>query len=259
MRLDRANCGEAVRVEPQLLRGQELVILACVDDVGDLVNYPNLAERQRAQQYRYEADQRRSLLAHGLKRWCLSLLTGMAPQQLHFSATLYHKPVLPPFRHLHFNLSHSGRWVALVVSTRLDVGVDLEFPRLVDRQRIASTVLSAAQQQAYRRAGSCWQQFLAFWTQKEAVSKALGFGLHMDYQTIACSGELGHQTLHSDFGSTDLCSLQLDNGVLSVAGISKTQGLESHCYFVDATTVADNTLRPANVIAVNKARDDVLA
>lgn len=81
---------------------------------------------------------------------------------------------------LQFNLSHSGRHLAVAVARDAAVGIDIESERRLSRARLlASRFLSAAEadwlaglDEPFRS-----QQFLQQWTAREALVKARGCGL----------------------------------------------------------------------------------
>lgn len=199
------------------LRESELVILAPIDSVNDLFTCVSTCELKRARGYYHNADQLRSLTAHGLKRWCLGRILGVSARELSFVATAHGKPLVNSSAGIGFSLSHSGCWVAIAISMNADIGVDVEFPGCVNRMAIVDQVLSSYQLVEYLSDRS-WHRFLCYWTQKEATSKAVGLGLTMEYRDIDCSGKLGTQLLGRPFENYQLISQSFDHGVLTVAG-----------------------------------------
>ncbi|WP_308167384.1 4'-phosphopantetheinyl transferase family protein [Catellatospora tritici] len=84
------------------------------------------------------------------------------------------RPLLPAHPQLHLSLTHTEGVAAVVLSTLGPVGIDVELRRDLPAAELAARWFDA------REAG--WvrerpQDFLALWTQKEAVGKALGTGL----------------------------------------------------------------------------------
>jgi 4'-phosphopantetheinyl transferase len=80
---------------------------------------------------------------------------------------------------LHFNLSHSDNLVALVISTRGTIGVDIEIDRSRSFMSIAERYFhpnEVIQLQACDGANQR-ELFFRFWTLKEAFFKALGGGI----------------------------------------------------------------------------------
>lgn len=88
---------------------------------------------------------------------------------------------------LRFNVSHSGEWLAVVVSDGVDVGIDIEAERRLPRAALlAQRFLSpkeadwiAGLDEPFRSG-----QFLQQWTARESLVKARGCGL------AGCLGEI---------------------------------------------------------------------
>lgn len=100
------------------------------------------------------------------------------------------KPELAPERGdspLRFNLSHSGDWLAVAVTRDQEIGVDIERARVLTRScALSNRFLSAAE------AGFVAQfeepersmRFLALWSRREALVKAMGTTLARSLQHI---------------------------------------------------------------------------
>jgi len=155
-------------------------------------------ELERCHRFRRDEDQQRYILAHALKRYCLSQYLGVPALDLRFSSGAKGKPYCTDSDAPAFNLSHSGDFVLLGMSSISHVGVDVEQLGRNVSPDIFPRVLSAEQQESLARSVDMPYEFLCYWTQKEAVSKALGLGLSIDFTTIQCSGIEGEfETQHS--------------------------------------------------------------
>lgn len=84
------------------------------------------------------------------------------------------KPVYANCRDVHFNLSHSGDYVACVVSER-EVGIDVEGHRQV-RKGIAERFFSKEEFE-WMSKGDYVDRFFRLWTIKEAYAKLVGKGI----------------------------------------------------------------------------------
>lgn len=130
------------------------------------------------------ADDRRSFAAaHGLLRQVLATTVGGSPAQLMFGRDGHGKPFLVPDvarPTVPFSLSHCRDVVACVIAPAGRVGIDVEPIRpSLDSAAFAQRFFSpaeaawiAAMPSFDRGSGVC-----AVWTLKEALSKALGYGL----------------------------------------------------------------------------------
>jgi len=141
-------------------------------------------EGGRAARFIRQHDQLRYVLAHGGLRAVLARYTGLDPSALTFQLGLTGKPALlngrVPQHPLGFNLSHSHGRMLMAISSKQDIGVDLEqicdkveAAKLADRfyapdERDRVISLSGPGQT---------QQFYRYWVAKEAVLKGQAVGL----------------------------------------------------------------------------------
>jgi 4'-phosphopantetheinyl transferase len=151
-----------------------------------LSNLLDSSERKRASRFHFERDRQTFIAAHALTRCVLSTHAGLAaqpPQSWRFATGPQGKPEIeassrtPPLR---FNLSHTRGLVAVAVTNRHDIGVDVE---LVDASRLGMdlatnifTPVEAEQLYGLPPEAQTDASF-AFWTLKEAYIKATGLGL----------------------------------------------------------------------------------
>ncbi len=177
------------------------VIAASIKSVSivDKLSLLSNEEAQRANRFRREEDKQRYILAHALKRYCLSRLLNTTAAQLVFSNGAKGKPHCESLNAPSFNISHSGDWVLLGLSSKGDIGVDVEASDREVSDAVANYALTKEQLIDVNQFNKPHNQFMIYWTQKEAISKALGLGLSIDFQTVECSGVLGNSILeHSN-------------------------------------------------------------
>ena len=200
------------------------------------------SEIERAERFRRQEDQRCYVLAHALKRFYLSRLLGLAPQALTFSAGDKGKPFCCSPNAPFFNISHSGDWVLLGLSMEAELGVDVELAQRDISEATASYVLTAAQVEQARGAADSRFALMTYWTQKEAISKALGLGLSIDFKTIACSGQLGASQVEHSGQRLNVDSRLLDEDYLMASATVSPQPLE--LYRVQTWSEAEASLVP---------------
>lgn len=146
-------------------------------------------ERARAGRFRVAGARGRFVLGRTLLRRTLGGLLGVPGAGLALAVDERGKPRLaePHARcGLHFNLSHSGRVVALAVAA-VPVGVDVEALREVANvERLARRFFSPAEATAVLAAadGERDRLFLRIWTRKEAYLKATGLGIGMALREV---------------------------------------------------------------------------
>lgn len=151
-------------------------LLTCIDD----------AERTRLSAMHPAANPDTHILAHALKRLLIARELGSgSPATLRFGRTATGKPFLRDAA-LHFSLSHSGTWAALIVSRHAPCGVDIEgHVRSVSADVIERT-MSSDERAAIAAAAAPATAFLERWTVKEATVKATGEGMARDFRTLCC-------------------------------------------------------------------------
>jgi 4'-phosphopantetheinyl transferase len=143
----------------------------------------NEEERQRAKGLRLERDRRRFVATRGQLRRVLASRLGISPSDVELEYGRLGKPHLShrmPGRDLHFSVSRSGDVAVVALSTRQEVGVDIEAVLPVpEADEIAALCFSASEYGSYSALGpkDRLEGFLGRWTRLEAVSKALGCGL----------------------------------------------------------------------------------
>jgi 4'-phosphopantetheinyl transferase len=118
-------------------------------------------------------------VTHAAIRHILARYTHRSPEQLQFVAGFHGKPVLP-HSEWHFNITHSGAFVACAVTRMAPVGIDIErIHWMPDMQAIADAHFTRAE---YKRLSALpvedrTRGFFECWTRKEAFIKATGRGL----------------------------------------------------------------------------------
>lgn len=129
-------------------------------------------------------------------RQLLSTYLGVPAAALPIVRGPHGKPALATPARLHFNLSHSGDLTVVALSSAYEPGIDVEFPgrerpvQALARRYFTSTEADALAALPPERAAAA---FLALWSCKEAVLKALGrgiaFGLHRLEFALDADGE----------------------------------------------------------------------
>jgi len=132
------------------------------------------AERERCLRYRHHADRVRFAETRLALRALLAGRLGVTPDAVAFTLGVHGKPLLAGGG-LQFNVSHSGRYALIAISTAEPVGIDLE---RIDRERplhdLAERYYSPAEQAACLADPDA---FFHLWSCKEALAKARGTGI----------------------------------------------------------------------------------
>ncbi|MGZ8852142.1 MAG: 4'-phosphopantetheinyl transferase family protein [Thermoanaerobaculia bacterium] len=154
------------------------------EESDDLLALLSHDERRRADGFRFAADRRRYIVAHGRLRQLLGESLGADPAALVFDAGSNGKPFVTG-RPVEFNLSHSGD-VALIVIADDPVGADIE--RIEARPGIGTIAKESFQpdEQAWlNKQADVHRAFFRLWTLKEAAIKADGVGLSLPLDDVS--------------------------------------------------------------------------
>lgn len=142
-------------------------------------------KRERILRQRVKQDADNMLVGSVLAKYMLLKYFQIPFSKQHISYGRYGKPYLRDYPNAHFNISHSGQFVACAVSDR-PIGVDIQ--EIVSYRRdMAKRVFSAEEFSQIESSPDRSAEFTRLWTQKEAYLKMLGIGF---------SGSLDKATLH---------------------------------------------------------------
>jgi 4'-phosphopantetheinyl transferase len=119
------------------------------------------------------------LLGEALARQAIAEQLGVVPSEIAISADQYGKPELPAYPHLHFNISHSGKYVVCAICGS-PVGIDVESHQRRDFLEIAQRFFHAEETEYIKSFSTEDERAVAFtdiWTMKESYIKRDGRGL----------------------------------------------------------------------------------
>jgi 4'-phosphopantetheinyl transferase len=159
-------------------------------------------ERARAALFAFELDRKHFIQSHGFLRRVLARYAGRDAAELVFTRDHHGKPCLMPFSSadLHFSLSHSRDCCVVGVRLQYPLGVDVEERRdLPDAVDIAYQQFAPDEGRQLARLTGIAQRdaFLALWTHKEAVVKALGVNLGANLRSTEFEFAAGQLRLKS--------------------------------------------------------------
>lgn len=166
-----------------------MLTIACIDITGiDKVQYQLLYEKAsqerkaRADRFYHIEDAKRCVLGEAMLRCCYAKL--FHDRQLpKITSSDFGKPYFLTEKNVHFNISHSGKWVVLAIANR-EVGIDIEQVR----QQPDSLLREALTKEEYYfvcNSGNRRESFIKYWTIKESYTKRLGKGLSIHPGSIA--------------------------------------------------------------------------
>lgn len=174
---------------------KEDVYLADLDQciaVGEIPYETYLSEEEKEQlnHIKIPRSRNRVLLRRSLTRMILSSFLKCSPDTICFCRNSYGKPsVLKPVTDLKFNLSHSENYLVLIADRSREVGIDIETTHSFQKRKykVLDALYSKEEFACYQRlsAGKQYQMFCRTWVIKEAITKALSFGLTADLGRIS--------------------------------------------------------------------------
>lgn len=151
-------------------------------EIDSLSGILSADELERAGRFRFERDQKRFIVAHGMLRQILGQYLGKKPHGLRFEYSSHGKPELasePGYDTLSFNLSHSGAYALYAVTRGRKIGIDIEQVRdEVTVEQIARRFFSGDEISWLEKIPKekRTEVFFQYWTRKEAFLKAMGEG-----------------------------------------------------------------------------------
>jgi 4'-phosphopantetheinyl transferase len=154
------------------------------------------ADHSRHERYRFQADRDMFLLGRAMARTLVGQALHVAPAAWEWHEGPRGRPEIADpeaARRVSFNIAHSAGVVVCAVATDGIVGVDVEYRRRppVDA-RMIRRYCAPDEADDIERQGEGWQdQFLKYWTLKEAYLKARGLGIAVHLADLRF-------TLHAD-------------------------------------------------------------
>ena len=140
-------------------------------------------ERLRAERFHFEKDRDHFITARGCLRDILGAYLGINPADVRFNYSEYGKPDLAEeinSRDLRFNISHSSGIALIAVTSKQDIGVDVEYmDRDLADENVARRFFSTSEVEILHSLPKDQRKeaFFNCWTRKEAYIKARGEGL----------------------------------------------------------------------------------
>ncbi|TCT02551.1 4'-phosphopantetheinyl transferase family protein [Paralcaligenes ureilyticus] len=188
-------------------------------------------ERTRADAFRVPWARNQFVQVRGVLRLLLGEYLGRPATDIGFDYGEFGKPALVHEAGWHFNVAHSGDYALLAVANGYEVGVDIE------KFRASAELASLARMVLSRSEAALWQTlpdvdrasaFFAAWTGKEAVAKAVGQGLRLEFPRLDIG--LMHQGRHVDaravtmdrFGTCRLVTLPAPPGYAAALAVRET-------------------------------------
>ncbi|MCL1790022.1 MAG: 4'-phosphopantetheinyl transferase superfamily protein [Peptococcaceae bacterium] len=202
------------------------VVLLCVEEDAFRDRYDDYRrlvasdKQERLDRFRFFADAQRSLLGDLLARVLICERTGLRNETLLFGVNAYGKPLFENDKHVHFNVSHSGKYIVCGIDDA-PVGIDIECIQAANTDlarrffapaEIEYIVHAPAKDQAMR--------FYQIWTQKESYIKWQGMGLAKSLPSFSVLNEGDEVFYHLVFRNHEaICHVCTEKAVAPVCKV----------------------------------------
>jgi len=190
-----------LKIKPELLQAEFNALLPIV----------SLEKQERIRKFRFFQDARNCLLGDVLSRIEICRITGLRNKELIFSVNDYGKPILTISPNVHFNISHTGNYIACAISNE-PVGIDIEIIKTVDL-KIAERFFTL-DEATYIMDDESIFRFYEIWTKKESRIKLEGKGLHKPLSSFSVfdsnvfNEPIYHNVFQNDEAICYVCSMK---------------------------------------------------
>lgn len=150
---------------------------------AELLQQIDRAKQGRVRRFLRWEDRQRSLFADLLLRTMLVRAKGLRNANINLHELPNGKPVLLHAPGVHFNLSHSGHWMACIVDDK-EVGIDVEQVSDTDLS-LSDRFFSRGEHEQIMQAADPVDRFFDYWTLKESYIKFTGAGLSQPLNTFS--------------------------------------------------------------------------
>ena len=128
-------------------------------------------------------DKQSALLTRVFLRKLLVQKYNLNRSKINFQKNKYGKPFLHEKEELHFNISHSGKYITFVFSDK-PVGIDIESERELEPETLANFLHPLEKKHLFRKSGDKYEMF-RIWTLKESYIKAVGMGMYKELTSFS--------------------------------------------------------------------------
>jgi 4'-phosphopantetheinyl transferase len=157
--------------------------------IDDIKNCLSDLEIRKCEEIVFSRQKELFYMRKGITRIILSRLLNINPRDIQYEYSFNGKPLIKENdKNIQFNISHSKEYLLVAAAQAIDIGVDIEkINYSLDYSLIAKDIFSPEEMKIFN-SYSKKQQLYSFykaWVQKEAVSKALGLGLSIGFNSFS--------------------------------------------------------------------------
>jgi 4'-phosphopantetheinyl transferase len=183
-----------------------------INHTGELKKLLNSKERSRLERFIFLQDQINFIIQHGILNLFLLAILETDLDKIKLNKNSMGKPFLVLNEQqikLNFNISHSKHYTIFAFSKDYEVGVDIEENSQEPNLELAPLVFAPEELELFRALPRGLQQrnFLRLWTHKEALTKALGHGLNMNFSDIQLGLDFHDYQRFVEYNDMLLCDI----------------------------------------------------
>lgn len=136
-------------------------------------------EKKRINRLKFKKDKEARAISRYLLRKILSECLKIDAKTIKLVNDKYDRPilVLPKIKNFHFNVSHSGDYIVIAISSNGRVGIDIEKIKPINLSVSDTCFTKNEIKYLYNKKGTEIERFYKLWTLKESFVKAIGEGL----------------------------------------------------------------------------------
>lgn len=158
-----------------------------IDDIKKCLSESDI---KRANKIKVENKKNLFYLRKGLTRIIISDFINISPKEIEFYYDINGKPFIfnNLYKGVYFNISHSKEYLFIAISNKKNIGVDIEKIKLNwNYSLLAKSVFSKEDNIIFNSYSEDdkMRAFYKAWVQKEAISKALGLGISIGFNTFS--------------------------------------------------------------------------
>lgn len=142
------------------------------------LSYINVEKRDKINRFKNEKDMLRSLISDVLVRGIICSKLHIKNYEIIYDYNKYGRPRIKNKVNFHFNISHSGKWVVVVIDDEI-VGIDIEEIKEMEYLDIAKRFFHQNEYNwlLIKNGKEKAEGFFKLWTAKESYVKMQGKGL----------------------------------------------------------------------------------
>lgn len=151
-----------------------------------LLNFVDKDKRDKILRYKVFEDAQRTLVADILARYTICDKLNVKNSTISFTRNKYGKTFLKDFQDLHYNISHSGKWVVCALCENAPVGIDVQLIKRVNLN-IVKRFFSIEEYRNFLKKNRHQKlhYFFDLWTLKESYIKADGRGMSLPLDSFS--------------------------------------------------------------------------